>query len=176
MIWPVPNSYSRHVPRLGEPGGFWEDRNDRFHCGVDIYAPVGSDVLAIEDGQVVAIEPFTSPELVDYWNTTYYVFIKDSSGFTTRYAEFGGVRVKEQDEILAGQIIGTVGQVLNFDRIEYDAPDYIQQLKLSNNSSMLHLEMYSIYPAIILKYLGGNTFQDCKPSFLINPRDYLLST
>ena len=51
--WPVPDSYSKYIPVNGNPGSFWEDRNDRHHCGIDIYAPIGSDVVSIEDGQVI---------------------------------------------------------------------------------------------------------------------------
>ncbi len=27
------------VPQIGEAGSFWENRGDRYHCGVDLYAP-----------------------------------------------------------------------------------------------------------------------------------------
>ena len=62
--WPVPNSHSKIVPTAGSPGSFWEDRGDRHHSGIDIYAPEGSNVLSIEDGKVIDIGIFTSPDRV----------------------------------------------------------------------------------------------------------------
>lgn len=51
--WPVPDSYSKNIPLHGSSGSFWENRGDRYHCGVDIYAPPGSKVIAIECGEVI---------------------------------------------------------------------------------------------------------------------------
>ena len=48
-----PGSLFRVVPGKGQPGSFWEDRGDRFHCGVDIYAPAMSEVHACETGEVI---------------------------------------------------------------------------------------------------------------------------
>ena len=74
--WPAPKSYTKNLPTSGVPGSFWENRRDRYHCGVDIYAPEGSDVLSVEDGKVIDIDIFTSPDKIPYWNTTYYVLLK----------------------------------------------------------------------------------------------------
>ena len=32
-------SISSRIPQKGEAGSFWEDRGDRYHCGVDLYTP-----------------------------------------------------------------------------------------------------------------------------------------
>ena len=53
--WPGPNRYSKNIPTNGFSGSFWEDRDDRRHCGIDIYAPKGSGVIAIEYGKVIDI-------------------------------------------------------------------------------------------------------------------------
>ena len=45
---PVPNSYSKNIPNKNSPGSFWENRKDRFHCGIDIYASAGSEVVSID--------------------------------------------------------------------------------------------------------------------------------
>lgn len=74
--WPVPDRYSKDISADGSPGSFWENRQDRFHCGIDIYAPAGSDVLSIEDGEVIDIGIFTAPAKVPYWNITKYITIK----------------------------------------------------------------------------------------------------
>ncbi len=62
--WPVPGSARAEVSASGTPGHFWEDRGDRRHCGMDIHAPAGSDVVAVEAGEVVTVAPFTSPQAI----------------------------------------------------------------------------------------------------------------
>ena len=91
-FWPVPNSYSKRVPVEGESGSFWEDRNDRRHCGVDIYAPAGSDVLSIEDGAIVRVSVSTSKKN-DYWNNTFYVLIKNQTRLFCKYAKLESIDV-----------------------------------------------------------------------------------
>jgi murein DD-endopeptidase MepM/ murein hydrolase activator NlpD len=63
--WPVLNNYSKIIPTSGS-GSFWEDRGDRHHYGVDIYAPDNSDVLSIEDGKIIDIGIFTSLDKIPY--------------------------------------------------------------------------------------------------------------
>ncbi len=68
------------VPQKGEPGSFWEDRGDRYHCGVDLYAPENTEVVSIEGGDVAETGLMTSSEILPYWNPTYYVIIEQSRG------------------------------------------------------------------------------------------------
>ena len=51
-FWPLPDARPA-LPSDGDPGSFWEDRGDRHHAGLDLYAPAGSAVVSIEDGIVV---------------------------------------------------------------------------------------------------------------------------
>lgn len=173
--WPVKNSYSRNIPSKGSAGSFWEDRGDRFHCGVDIYAPEGSDVASIEDGLVIGIGIATSPDKVPYWNRTYYILVKNNSGFTCKYAELGNVAVKKGELISSGQLIGHVGLVLNSNKIDENSPEYIQRLK-DRNPSMLHFELYGSDAIESHKdYLGGNGFNKNNPKGLLDPSKYLES-
>lgn len=174
--WPVPNSYSKKIPVLNTPGSFWEKREDRYHCGIDIYAPEGSEVLSVEDGKVIDIRMFTSPKEVPYWNTTYCVLIKNKSGFICKYAELGDVTVRNNEIVKSGQTIGHVGKVLDLDQIDKSSPQYIQNLKKNNYQSMLHFELYELFPNKLKNYLGGNLFVDYKPKNLLDPTDYLQST
>jgi len=87
MIWPVPASHEKKVPAAGMLGSFWECRGDRYHCGVDIYAPEGSQVLALESGLLVDMGVFTMPEQVDYWNKTYFIVLMHRSDLFVCYAE-----------------------------------------------------------------------------------------
>ncbi len=172
MVWPVPKSYSKTLPREGEPGSFWEFRGDRYHCGVDIYAAVGETIVAMDDGVILDVGVFTSPQQIEYWNETCFVVVMHASGLFARYAEMDGCLLENEDIIRKGQFLGRVGQVLNPARISSGAPEYIKRLSQSEHASMLHLEMFSRYPAPIPQYLGGNTFQGDKPSFLLDPADY----
>jgi murein DD-endopeptidase MepM/ murein hydrolase activator NlpD len=173
--WPVPKSYSKGIPKKGHPGSFWENREDRYHCGIDIYAPAGSEVLSIDDEVVKEIGVFTSPKTVSYWNDTKYVLMKNQAEFYCKYAELKDVVVKENDSIIAGQIIGHIGLVLNIKKINNRSPTYIQRIKNDHTPSMLHFELYSSPPVKAKDYLGGNWFGATKPKNLLDPTTYLSS-
>lgn len=173
--WPAPNSFSKTIPAAGSAGSFWEDRGDRRHCGVDIYAPAGSPALAIEDGIVIGIGTFTSAEKVPYWNDTKHVLVENKTGPICKYAELGDVAVAAGEFVEAGQLIGHIGIVLDTARITQDSPPYIQKLKKLENKSMLHFELYSSPPGDTEDYLGGNWFGDSRPENLLDPGEYLRS-
>lgn len=172
-IWPVPSSYTLELPSGGAPGSFWEDRGDRFHCGVDIYAPEGSDVVAVADGVVTGTGDFTSPEWVGYWNATFWVLVRHEDGYFSKYAELGEVLVSGGQEVKAGQTIGRVGQVLNPDRVVPRDPGYVIRLAQAGNSSMLHFELHQGEPEGPDDYLGGNVFSSDRPEGLADPTEYL---
>jgi murein DD-endopeptidase MepM/ murein hydrolase activator NlpD len=173
--WPVPNSYSKNIPAAGSPGSFWEDRGDRRHCGIDIYAPEGSDVIAVENGKVIDIGPFTSSLWIPYWNTTYYILIKNTTGYICKYAELQDVNVHVDEQVNSGQLIGHVGQVLNSQSITQESPAYIKKLQRKKKLSMLHVELLKAPPIDSKEYLGGNWYGSKKPRHLVNPMSYLLS-
>ena len=172
-FWPVPDSYEKLPPEGGAPGSFWENRGDRHHCGVDIYAPKGSTVHSVEEGEVIETGVFTSPEKVAYWNTTYYVLVKHRNGLASKYAELGDVVLKAGDSVKRGQIIGHVGSVLNEEKVTLDSPPYIQLLKKNGHPCMLHFELYDRMPAVPEHYLGGNVFISLKPENLLDGTAYL---
>ena len=171
--WPVPKSYAKNLPASGAPGSFWENRGDRYHCGVDIYAPEGSDVLSVEDGEVIDIDIFTSPDKIPYWNTTYHALLKNKTGFVCKYAELRDILVKRGMVVKAGELIGHVGLVLNTDQISKQSPQYIQRLNDNNKQSMLHFELYIIEPNNHEYYSSGNWFGTKKPNNLLDPTSYL---
>ncbi|KYK23645.1 hypothetical protein AYK25_06575 [Thermoplasmatales archaeon SM1-50] len=173
--WPVPNSYSKNIPINGYPGSFWEDRDDRRHCGIDIYAPEWSDVIAIENGKVINIGLFTSSLWVPYWNTTYYILIKNTTSYICKYAELRDVNVHIDEKVNSGQLIGHVGQVLNSQNITKESPSYIKRLLRKKKLSMLHLELLKVPVINIEEYLGGNWYGSKKPSYLVDPTSYLSS-
>lgn len=156
-IFPVPNAESKSLPQKGDPGSFGENRGDRIHCGTDIYAPFGSDVLAVESAEVIDMGVFTSPDIIPYWNKTYFIAAK-SGEFIIIYAELGEVFVNKGETIERKQRIGSVGLVLNAEKIGNDAPDYIRSLKHNRHQSMLHLEIRKVPYLHIDNYLAGNYF------------------
>lgn len=169
-FWPVPESYSNKLPKKEKPGGFWENRIDRFHCGVDVYAPVCSEVFSIKKGEVLDVNVFTNSDMIPYWNKTYYVDILTEKDVVFRYAELEKHDVSKGQKIDKNSRIGFIGQVLNPDKITENSPEYIKKLKNKKNHSMLHLETYkkkSLFNEE--EYLGGNWFGKNKPDFLINP-------
>lgn len=172
-VWPVPNSFSKILPSPGTAGSFWEDRKDRHHCGVDIYAALNSPVLATEGGRVIETGIFTSPALVPYWYVTHYIILQSDSGFVCKFAEISDIQVSEGDQVQAGEFIGRVAHVLNLKRIDETSPEYIKRLQKNNTSSMLHFELYRTWPVHLSKYVGGNSFSQEKPSDLLDPTDYL---
>jgi Peptidase family M23 len=166
--WPLPG-IERGLPPEGSPGSFWEDRGDRRHAGVDLYAPAGSPVVAIEDGTVISTGVFTSAGPVPYWNQTYQVIIAHTSGIFCRYAELGDIFTGPGVPVSGGEVIGHVGTVLDPARIGAGSPPYIRSLKEQGRGSMLHLEVYDAVPGPSQDYLGGNWFTRERPARLLDP-------
>lgn len=161
------------IPQKGEAGSFWEDRGNRYHCGIDLYAPENTEVLSIEEGIVSETGLMTSPETLPYWNPTYYVIIKNISGTFCKYGELAECTVKKGNQVGSGQLIGYVGMVLNCEKIDESSPFYIRKLK-NKNSSMLHFELWKDKPITSHRdYLGGNWFSEEKPENLVDPTEYL---
>jgi murein DD-endopeptidase MepM/ murein hydrolase activator NlpD len=163
------------VPQKGEAGSFWENRGDRYHCGVDLYAPENTEVDSIERGIVAETGLMTSPEILPYWNPTYYVIVEQRGRLFCKYSELADFTEKKGDEIEPSQLIGYVGIVLNSSKIDEFCPLYIQKLK-DKNPSMLHFELWENQPITTHRnYLGGNWFAEEKPENLMNPTEYLYS-
>jgi hypothetical protein len=173
--WPLPDT-ERTFPEEGGAGSFWEDRGDRHHAGLDLYAPAGTRVVSIEDGKVLSTGIFTSPDRVPYWNRTCQVTIAHASGVFCRYAELRDVTVQAGREVYGGEIIGHVGEVLNLSRIEAGSPPYIWKLKERGRLSMLHLEVFTSAPGPDPSYVGGNWFSSEKPAYLADPAHILRYT
>jgi len=175
--WPVPQSLSRNLPSPPSSGSFWEDRGDRHHCGVDIYAPRGSGVVSVMDGKVMDTGMFTSPDEMHYWNITFYVVVRNRDGMYCRYAEMGTLAVDTEERVRKGDRLGQVGQVLEKTKITGGDPTYIQKLKEASTECMLHLEVYS--DPMVPKpgsgdYRGGNWFGKERPANLVDAGVYLL--
>lgn len=167
--WPISGDLRRSVPERGEPGSFWEDRSDRRHCGVDLYAPAGSQVVCLDDSVVVEAGRFTGPDIVPYWKETFYAILEEEGGLFVKYAELEAVEVRVGERVRSGERLGRVGSVLDPEKIDDLAPAYIRRLQQERRVSMLHLELYRCRPEPSDLYRGGNWFGAGEPKGLIDP-------
>lgn len=151
--------YSTEIPIYPHPGSFGFVRKNHIHEGIDLYAENGDEVIAMEDGIILSIIPFTgkiagSP----WWNNTYSIFVKHNN-FIINYGELTPLQhLKEGDKIKAGSVIGNVKTVLLVDK--------------GRPMSMLHLEMYSSDAIAPITEWPLNTE---KHPTLMDPTPYIIS-
>ncbi|MGK7875919.1 MAG: SH3 domain-containing protein [Xenococcaceae cyanobacterium] len=134
-----------HTP----PRAFGSNRSGgRKHAACDLWVPVGTEILAMADGQVIR-GPYY------FYDQTYALEVRHDNGMVLRYGEISrrlpsgirnGVRVSQ------GQIIAYVGELVSL------------------NMSMLHLEMYQGTTSGPLTQ-SGNIYQ--RRADLVDPTSYL---
>lgn len=118
MLFPLHFRPSQSYHQAPRNFGSNRDYGTRKHAGCDLYAPVGTPILAVEDGTVLDVKAF--------YDGTWYVSV-DHDDFVVRYGEVSpnipkGIR--SGVPVRRGQIIAHVG--------------FLVSLKMS----MLHFEMY----------------------------------
>ena len=133
MSWPWPLK-DREPLFPDEPGRFGFERAEDVHSGVDLYCELGTEVVAVEDGSVVAVEWFTGQHVLDpdgnpssWWNDTQVVLVEGASGIVA-YGEVSA-RVAPGDSVVAGQVVGVVDKAV------------LKSFK-GRPMVMLHLELY----------------------------------
>ncbi|MFI5390014.1 MAG: M23 family metallopeptidase [Bacteriovoracales bacterium] len=94
LQWPVP--VTRNIS--SEYGGRW----GKEHKGIDIPAPVGSPILAVDDGEVV----YAGNELSGFGNLT---VIAHNYGVFSVYGHANKLLTQKGDKVKRGQIIAEVG-------------------------------------------------------------------
>jgi len=138
------NTDEVELPLYPHVGAFGARRRHDTHRGVDLYASVGTDVFAVEDGiidTVNGIRPWTGKIAdCDWWEDTWAVIVEGVSGMVV----YGEIKIEEsilkaqkelfdskmlstQIHIKKGQKIGTILRVLKKDK--------------GRPTSMLHLEL-----------------------------------
>jgi murein DD-endopeptidase MepM/ murein hydrolase activator NlpD len=143
------------LPLRPHPGAFAVKRKHHIHEGIDLYAPVGTPVFAVETGEVKSVRQFTGPELGhDWWLPTWAVWVEGASGVVV-YGELEP-RVHVGDHIRAGDCVGAIVPVLKTNK--------------GRPTSMLHLELRT-----------PNAMQDIDwhadsrmPDGLLDPTQFLL--
>ena len=94
FLWPVPSS--RKV------SSSYGARNGRAHEGIDIAAPLGSYILAIDDGVVI----YSGQELGGYGNIT---VLAHRGGYFSVYAHAMKNYTRKGQKVYRGQVIALVG-------------------------------------------------------------------
>ncbi len=103
FCWPAP-SYTR----ISSPYG-WRPhpiyKTNKFHSGVDLAAPGGSNILAAENGKVISAG----------WNGGYgnCLVVDHGGGVSTLYAHASKLCVSKGDYVVKGEIIAKVGTTGN---------------------------------------------------------------
>lgn len=145
--WPL--RHRGQVPVSGSRA-FGARRADgaRNHAGIDLYAQQGWEVLATEDGTIVAVQPFNGPR-------AHAILVEHDSGVVALYGEVepnsGSLGLKIGDRVKQGQPIATVG--VN-----------------PGGSSMIHFELYHRGTRQNERWPAGQPM----PPNLIDPTGYLL--
>jgi murein DD-endopeptidase MepM/ murein hydrolase activator NlpD len=149
---PIPDGHQH-------PGAFGIDRHKHVHTGVDLYAPYGCPVHAMEAGRVTHIEWFTGPSInMPWWNDTRAVYIEGETG-VFNYGEIQEVpTLKVGDQVKTGDVIGYVVTVLR----KYKG----------RPMSMLHVELYDHG---YKDDWGEWKIGDPQPEHLKDPTPYLLA-
>ena len=146
------------LPLAPHPGAFGVVRKHHTHEGVDLYAPEGTPVSAVEAGQVVRIEPFTGPHAGSpWWHDTWAVFVEGASGVVV-YGEIQPqVGLVEGARVEPGQVLGQILQVLKTPK--------------GRPATMLHLELHA--PGA--RSAPGWDHGQPRPATLLDPTPWLLA-
>lgn len=86
------------LPQMtGVSQGFWAG-----HPGIDITAPLGSEIYPVQPGKVVEV----SISRFDYGRS---VVVDHGKGVVSRYAHMGKIKVDEGEEVTEKTVLGEVG-------------------------------------------------------------------
>lgn len=146
------------LPIAPHPGAFGVRRRHHTHEGVDLYVPEGTPISAVEEGEVVAVTPFTGPAAgpgLAHWLDTHAVFVEGPSGVVV-YGELVPC-VALGARVAAGTLLGHATTVLVKDK--------------GRPRCMLHLELHPAGSRVAPEWL----VHDERPAVLRDPTPYLLA-
>lgn len=98
----VPTSNYKISATFGQSGPYWSSGR---HTGLDFAAPMGTPIVAVDDGKVVAAGPAGA----------YGTMIEVAHGDGTRslYAHLSGIDVRKGQQVARGERIGALGNTGN---------------------------------------------------------------
>ena len=154
MTFPLRN-FKHQIPMPNDVGGFGFRRKYDVHTGIDLYCEFIDDVFAIESGEVIDVVKFTGEHCgLPWWNNTWAVVIKGSSGYIL-YGELVSLK-SVGNQVDEGDVIGRVIPVLKKDK------------GVVPSLNMLHVELYETYSEPVTWDLDKE-----KPSGLMDPQSLL---
>jgi 3-polyprenyl-4-hydroxybenzoate decarboxylase len=147
------------IPLYPHVGSLGVRRRHDHHKGVDLYAPDGAVVLAVEDAEIVEICPFTGPSAgYPWWNDTQAIYARGKSGIVV----YGEIEVLQNlqfgSKIQAGESIGLVRTVIKNDK--------------GRPMSMLHLALHDKDTI----HNGDWFLGEPKPKGLLDPTQLLINS
>ena len=147
--WPLERRV-HPIPESPSQGAFGAIRRHDVHTGVDLYGDVDDEVLAVEDGVVVAVEDFTGARAGSpWWLDTQAVLVEGPSGVVL-YGELEPA-VRVGDVVREGDLIGRLRTVLRHDK--------------GLPMTMLHLELYAPRTRASMWWHHG----EARPDNLLDP-------
>lgn len=108
LLWPV--NGGRLTQEYGRTAFAIRNYGSQFHNGVDIGAPIGTEVFAAEKGTVINLgnqDAYRGCYRAGYGR---FIVVKHENGLTTLYAHLSRQIVKKGDRVERGQVIGYVGR------------------------------------------------------------------
>lgn len=100
FAWPLPGNYTKVSSGFG-----WRIHPvtgvKQFHRGIDIPAPYGTEIMAINSGTVV--------ECSYNYADGYYITVNHGGGLASFYSHLSKYHVKVGDKVTQGQVIANVG-------------------------------------------------------------------
>jgi len=158
--FPLPYEWTKFPRFISQHGKFGAVRTHDIHTGVDLYTWEGAPVLAMQDGEVVVVEPFTGPPESPWWLPTQVIMVESEAGVFA----YGEVAPKVQvgDRVTVGQIIAEVTPVLKPGDERTDIPGH--------SRFMLHLELYRPGTRSTTWWKRGES----QPESLLDPMPFLV--
>lgn len=136
-------------------GAFGVKRKHHWHEGVDLYVPIATPITAVEEGEVVAVVPFTGPAAgLPWWLDTKAVFVEGASGVVV-YGEIAP-HIAVGSTVKPHSLIGVAIPVLRHNK--------------GRPTCMLHLELHTHGSRSAPEWLT-----ETKPEVLCDPTPFLLN-
>lgn len=127
FLWPLSSKYTKVSSKYG-----WRIHpvtgKQQFHQGIDIPAPYGTEIMAVNDGTVV--------ECSYNYADGYYITVSHGGGVASFYSHLSKYQVKVGDKVTRGQVIANVGTS------GYTTGAHLNLNMYKNNSSVDPMEFF----------------------------------